>query len=198
MVRVALRKIPDEVAKLLGEPVLWRGESRDNYDAMLLAVGVSVGARDIVGWLFANDVTNHAWEARRLQITKSALILSKQIEVIEDLLKTTFDPVGPKEDMIYYISGARNDARRVATDLEFAKEIDEKLAARGHDSASILAKAYSLCASEMHALDKAIADRELRRMATLREISRHDEFLARRLQKTSQLIIDGEFSEAAA
>ena len=98
---------------------------------------------------------------------------------------------------MYYISGAKDDARRWATDSEFGSEIDDRLAARGHDSASILARAYSLCATELQALDKAIADRELRRMATLREIYRRDQFLARRLEQASQEIIDGEFSEAA-
>jgi hypothetical protein len=44
----------------------------------------------------------------------------------------------------------------------------------------------------------AFADRELRRMASLREIYRRDEFLASRLEQASQEIIDGEFSEAAA
>ena len=56
---------------------------------------------------------------------------------------------------------------------------------------------YSLCATELQARDKAIADRELRRMASLREIYRRDGFLARRLEQASQEIIDGEFSEAA-
>jgi hypothetical protein len=192
-----LRKIPAEITKLLGEPILWRGESRENYDAMLLGIAISVGANDIVDWLSVKDVTDHVLDYRRLQEIKAASILAKQIEVIEGLLKTTYDPAKPMEDITYYISGARNDARRWASDPEFEKKIDEKLAARGHDSASIRAKAYSLCATELQALDKAIADRELRRMATLREIYRRDEFLARRLEKTSQQIIDGEFSEAA-
>jgi hypothetical protein len=192
-----LRKIPAEITKLLGEPILWRGESRERYDAMLLGIAISVGAHDIVDWLSVKDVTDQVFDYRRLQEIKAASILAKQIEVIEGLLKTTYDPAKPMEDITYYISGARNDARRWASDPEFEKKIDEKLAARGHDSASIRAKAYSLCATELQALDKAIADRELRRMATLREIYRRDEFLARRLEKTSQQIIDGEFSEAA-
>jgi hypothetical protein len=191
-----LRKIPAEITKLLGEPILWRGESRENYDAMLLGIAISVGANDIVDWLSVKDVNDQVFDYRRLQEIKAASILAKQIEVIEGLLKTTYDAGGP-ETTLYYLSGAKNDARRWASDPEFAKKIDEKLAARGHDSASIRAKAYSLCATELQALDKAIADRELRRMATLREIYRRDEFLARRLEKTSQQIIDGEFSEAA-
>ena len=192
-----LRKMSAEIAKLLGEPILWRGENREHYDAMLLSIGISVGANDIVDWLSVKDVTDQVFDYRRLQEIKAASILAKQIEVIEGLLKTTYDPKAPKEDMEYYISGAKNDARRWASDPEFEKKIDEKLAARGHDSVSIRAKAYSLCATELQALDKAIADRELRRMGTLREIYRRDEFLARRLEKTSQQIIDGEFSEAA-
>jgi hypothetical protein len=191
------RKIPAEIVRLLGEPTLWRGESLEQYNAMLLGIAISVDARDIVDWLSVKDVTHHVFDYCRLHAIKAATILARQIEVIEGLLKSTYDPGGPQEDMTYYISGAKNDARRWATDVEFAKKIDDRLAARGHDSASILAKAYSLCANELQVLDKAIADREVRRMATLREIHRRDEYLARRLQRTSQQIIDGEFSEAA-
>jgi hypothetical protein len=190
-------KIPAEMVKLLGQPALWRGESRTQYDAMLLGMAISVGARDIVDWVSVNDVTYHVWDGRRLQAIKAALILAKQIAVVEALLKSTYDPAGPTGNIIYYISVVKDDARRWATDSEFGEEIDDRLAARGHDSASILARAYSLCATELQALDKAIADREVRRMATLREIYRRDEFLARRLKQASQQIIDGEFSEAA-
>src|ERR1700676_4874711 len=130
------RKIPAEIVKLLGQPALWRGESRTQYDAMLLGMAISVGARDIVDWVSVNDVTYHVWDGRRLQAIKAALILAKQIEVVEGLLKSTYDPGGPKENIVYYISGAKNDARRWATDVEFGSEIDEQLATRGHNSAS--------------------------------------------------------------
>jgi DNA mismatch repair ATPase MutS len=190
------QRIPVEIAKLLGEPTLWRGESREQYDATLLAIAISVEARDVVDWLSVKEVTYHVWDHRRLEGIKAALILAKQSQIIEELLKTTYDSERPV-DMIYYISGAKNDAHRWKADAEVSKKIDELLATRGHDRASILAKAYLLCAHELQALDKAIADREVRRMATLREIQRRDEYLARRLQRASQEIIDGEFSEAA-
>jgi len=108
-------KYPADIVKLLGPPPLWRGESRNQYDAMLLGMAISVGARDIVDWVSVNDVTYHVWDARRLQAIKAALILARQIEVIEGLLKSTFDPGGPERSAIYYISGAKNDARRWAT-----------------------------------------------------------------------------------
>lgn len=192
-----LGKIPVEIAELLGEPVLWRNEKRDQYDAILLAVAVSVGARDIVDWFCANDVTCLALDARRLQVAKAALILNKQIEIVEELMKSTYDSQDAYRDSLYNMLDARNEARRWSTDPVFGAKIDERLAARGHDGASILGKAYSLCAAELQVLDKSIADREFRRMAILREVQRRDEFMARRLEKTSQQIIDGEFSDAA-
>jgi len=190
------RKLPVEIAKLLGKPQLWRGESLEQYEAMLLGIAESVGAKDVVDWISVRDVTYHVWDHNRLQAIKADLILAKQIEVIEGLLKTTYGPVGPSQAMTYYLSGANNDARLWGIDPETSKKIDAQLAARGHGAASVLAKAYSMCAAELQALDKAIADRELRRITTLREIYRRDDFLARRLEKASQQIIDGEFSEA--
>ena len=90
------RKIPAEIMKLLGPPALWHGESRSQYDAMLLGMAISVGARDIVDWVSVNDVTYHVWDGRRLQAIKAALILARQIEVIERLLKSTYDLAGPE------------------------------------------------------------------------------------------------------
>ena len=57
-------KIPAEIVKLLGQPALWRGESRNQYDAMLLGIAISVGARDIVDWVSVNGVTYHVWDGR--------------------------------------------------------------------------------------------------------------------------------------
>jgi hypothetical protein len=114
------RKIPTEIARLLGKPTLLRGESPEQYDATLLAIAISVGAKDIIDWLSVKDVCHHVLDYQRLQVIKAATVQAKQIEVIEELLKSTYDPEGPGEDMEYYISGAKNDARRWATDTEFA------------------------------------------------------------------------------
>ena len=117
------RKIPVEIARLLGEPTLWRGESLEQYNATLLGIANSVGAKDIVDWLSVKDVTHHVLDYRRLQEIKAATILAKQIEIIEGLLKSTlFHSVRPTEGMAYYISGAKNDARRWATDPAFGKD----------------------------------------------------------------------------
>jgi hypothetical protein len=96
---------------------------------------------------------------------------------------------------IYAIFDAKNEAQKWASDPKFAK--NERLATRGHDSASLLAKAYSRCAGELQAIQKRISDLELRRMSTLREIAYRDEMRAKQLERKSREIIEGSFSEAA-
>ena len=71
------RKIPAEIVRLLGEPTLWRGESLEQYNAMLLEIAISVDARDIVDWLSVKDVTHHVFDYCRLHAIKAATILAR-------------------------------------------------------------------------------------------------------------------------
>jgi hypothetical protein len=190
-------QIPEEVAELLGEPPTWRGENPDQYRALLRSVAQSVGAADVLHWFWANEVASHVWQILRLQKIEAQLVLSHQTKIVEELLASTFDSPTAALKPLYEIFDAPNEARRWASDREFAKKIDERLAIRGHDSSSILAKAYSRCAGELHAIQKRISDLELRRMSTLREIAYRDEMRAKQLDRKSLEIIEGNFSEAA-
>ena len=59
--------IPVQMASLMGDPALWRGESREQYDELLVALAVSVKAKDVVDWAWASDIAYHIWDGRRLQ-----------------------------------------------------------------------------------------------------------------------------------
>jgi hypothetical protein len=59
-----------------------------------------------------------------------------------------------------------------------------------------LAKAYLLGLDDIEAFDKQIALFEARRNNALRELAWHSETTARKLDKASRDIIDGEFTEA--
>jgi hypothetical protein len=190
-------EIPLEIAELLAKPPILRGEDADLYRARLVALASSIGATNLVHWLWANDVAYHSWQIIRLQNMEIQLLLRHQTHVVEELLASTFDLPDSGLQPIYVIFEAKNEARRWASDPEFAKKIDERLTVRGHDPASILAKAYSRCAGESRAIQKQISDFELRRMSTLREIAYYDQIRAKQLERKSLEIIDGSFSEAA-
>lgn len=197
LIRKTDLQIPDEVEELLGEPPIWRGESPDQYRALLRSIAQSVGAVDVFHWLWANEIASHAWQILRLQKIEAQLVLGHQTKIVEELLASTFDPPTSGLMPLYVIFEAPNEARKWASDPKFAQKIDERLASRGHDRTSILAKAYSRCAGELQAIQKRISDLELRRMSTLREIAYRDEMRAKQLDRKSRENIEGSFSEAA-
>jgi hypothetical protein len=190
-------QIPEEIAELLANPPICRGESGEQYRSHVLAIARSIGATDVIHWLWANDVAYHTWGILRLQKIEAQLILIHQTQIIEELLSSTFDPDHAELQPLYVVFEAKNAARKWASDPEFAKKIDERLTTRGHDAASIFAKAYSRCAGELRAIQKSISELELRRMSTLREIAYRDEMRAKQLERKSLEIIEGNFSEAA-
>jgi hypothetical protein len=196
--RSALPRVPDEIQFLLNDPPLWRGESREEYMALLGAIAKSCGARnDVLHWLLIDEVAHQLWEIRKLRRIEAGLVLKCQVEVIEELLKTTYDSESVELNGLSLVFDVKNDARRWAIDREFAKKVDDRLTARGHDPESIRVKAYERCANELRELENSIAKKENRRRATLMELERRDELFAKRLAEASLEILDAEFSEAA-
>jgi hypothetical protein len=103
----------------------------------------------------------------------------------------------------------RTDRLRTAAFLEELSE-DEELAEADteesegeedeiepEDPAALLAEAYCYDLDSMDAIERQTASLEVRRNAVLRELAWHSEVRARKLDRASREIIDGEFSEAA-
>src|SRR3954471_18492148 len=81
-----------EIAELLASPLILRGENADLYRARLRAMAKSIGATNVLHWLWANDVAYHSWQIIRLHNIETWLILGHQIQMVEELLASTFDP----------------------------------------------------------------------------------------------------------
>lgn len=191
-----LGSIPKEMAALLGEPVLVRGENSEDFYSLLLSIANATGAINIIGWSWCNDVAYHIWEGRRFLRIRSGILVEAQVEVVEELLKSTYDGEEIVAANLYKIIDAKNEAHKWASNPEFGEKIDKQLHLRGYDRNSVLAKAYLRCNAPLAQIDRSISDLENRRTATLREIARHDAAMARRFEDLSK-VIDGEFSEAA-
>ena len=190
-----LQHIPEEIQFFLNDPPLWHGESGAEYIALRAAIGASCKAgNDILKWLLVDEVTYQVWEMRRFRKIEAALVLKRQIEVVEEVFKTTLDSETRGTDIVFF---ARDWAHNWGRGGEAARKAEERLAACGYDVEAIHIRAYERCASELREIENAIAKRENRRRTTLLEIERRDEAFARRLAQASMEVIDGEFSEAA-
>jgi len=191
----ALQRVPGEIRFFLDDPPLWPGENRAEYMALLAAIGASCEAgKDPLKWLLVNEVAHQVWEMRRFRRIESALVLKHMVEVIEELLRTTYDS---ESDGMAMVWSARNWAHLWAEGGESAKKVEVRLASRGYGMEAIRVRAYERCASELREIENVIAKCENRRRATLLEIDRRDEAFARRLAQASTEILDAEFSEAA-
>jgi hypothetical protein len=49
----------------------------------------SCGGGDPMKWLLINEVIHHIWEIRRLQGIEAKIVLNHEIDIVEELLKTT-------------------------------------------------------------------------------------------------------------
>ena len=190
-------KPPKELEALLGNPPLVGRERPEEYDAAFSAIASAEKPSDAIDWMLLKDLVDLAWEIRRERRIKTDIIKLNQTEVICDLLKSTFDKADRLGSAVNRIFYARNQANAWASDAETRKSIDLKLAEKGHDPDSVLARAFLRGAREIDAFDKRIALYELRRNAILKEIGLRSERKAQKLAEASSDFIEGEFTEAA-
>jgi hypothetical protein len=188
-------RIPKAIQFFLNDPPLWRGESRDEYMALLAAIAASCGVRDdVIKWLLVNEIAHQLWEIRRFRKIEAGIVLKHEADVIEEILKTTY---AAESDGMGIVFLARNYAHVWTEGPKGRKRVEEILAKHGYDTESIRVKAYQRCAPELREIEIAITKRENRRRATLLEVERRNEAFARRLAQSSMEILDAEFSEAA-
>jgi hypothetical protein len=197
LVKSPSTNVPNEIRRFFDDPPLVGNEVLEDYNAFLATIAASVNPADAIDWLFTKDVVDLSWHIRRERTIIANMIKLAQKEVVLALLKATCDTPGSAETAIYRIFDAADDANRWANDPEERREIDARLAEKGHPSSATLAQAYINAAPQIDAVDKRIAGYEMRRIAVLKEVERRSEKLARGLDKSSSDIIDGEFSVAA-
>ena len=188
---------PKELESLFNDVSLVGSERRQDYDALFSAIARAEPPSDAIDWILLKDFVDLAWEIRRERRVKMEIIKINQIEVICDLLKSTFDKdnkLGSANNRIFF---ARSKAQLWASDAESREKIDLQLKEKGHDPDSVLAQAYLRGVRDIDAIDKQIALAELRRNAILKEIGLRSERKAQKLAKASSDIIEGEFTEAA-
>jgi hypothetical protein len=187
---------PKEVQRFLEDPPLVGGETLKDYNAFFAAIAASLKPTDAIDWLFTKDVVDLSWHIRRERTIIADVVKLAQKQIVLALLKATSDTSGA-ESALYRIFDAADDANRWANDPEGRREIDARLAEKGHPPSTTLAQAYINAAPQIDAVDKRLAGYETRRIAVLREVERRSEKFARDLDKASADIIDGEFSAAA-
>jgi hypothetical protein len=205
-------KPPKELASFFADPPLVGDESREDYDNLFSVLAAAAKPVDAIAWIYLGDFTNLTWEIRRERSLKQRAVEAARKGIVRGLLMPPpppprptlfpgqlmfFDEVEPDPVRASKVETASKDADQWASDPKARRRIDKELAERGYDQGYILARALTNSASDIDTIDQRISAYEYRRNAILREIDRHSESMARRLDRAASEIIDGEFTEAA-
>jgi hypothetical protein len=111
---------------------------------------------------YVRDTVYAAWEIERYRRIGAAILSSRMVEAIENLLKELL----PQQDVEAHMDlkhAAEDYARRYFSDSEARAVVSNLLRNFQLDEAAIEAEAFRLCAAELEVLDRMIALRTGRR-----------------------------------
>jgi len=179
-------RVPKEIEQLFDDPPLVGDELRESYNAVFSILATAVKPADAIQWMYFDDVVYSTWEIQRVRKIKAAYI---------NLLLTKVADARFAWTRADYLREARLAEKIIGGELKI-EDVKPRPEPKPEDPATSLAKAYLLGLDDIEAFDKQIALFEARRNNALRELAWHCETTARRLDKASRDIIDGEFTEA--
>jgi len=179
-------RVPKDMEQLFDDPPLVGTEQRESYYAVFSILATAVKPTDAIQWIYFDDVVYLTWEIQRVRKIKAAHI---------NFLLTKVAAAR------FYLNRAdlereRQLAVKIVNGELKMEEVKPEPEPKPEDPATLLAKAYVLGQDDIEAFDKQIALFEARRNSALRELAWHCETTARKLDKASRDIIDGEFTEA--
>jgi hypothetical protein len=173
----------DPIGALFGPPPLIDGETEEAYEAFKAQIRAAIGPVDAIEEILLQEVVYLCWEVQRLRRLRGAYLQF----IKRDGLRPVLDPFLDSQPLRALIEAwARRDPDALKTVNALLKE-----AGLGMEHVTALALVQHIKSFEE--LDRLIAAAENRRNQSLRELERHREVLARRIQNAAKEIEDAEF-----
>lgn len=177
---------------LLGPPPLLEGEDPTAYDALRRWILAEAAPTDVIEEILVREFADLQWEINRLRRLKAKLMKCVAHEGLDKLLEMLVN-----EKTICGSVRRGLVVRWTRRDPEAINQVNDLLKGADLDQESIAAQTLAVKLDVFAQMDRMIMQSEARRNATLREVDRHREALARRLREASVAIEDAEFTEIA-
>src|SRR5688500_16280989 len=144
----------------------------------------SIAPRDIIEDLWVFDLVDQTWETFRLRRVKATFLDATLHEGLADVLAPVLEQYQAMELANRWYARDRQATVEV---LRLLEKIELTM-----DAA--MARTFVKKINEVEQIERAIRNAEARRNATLREIDRHRDTVARRKQAEAD-VVEGEYSE---
>jgi hypothetical protein len=171
------------------------GENNADYIAFQDACLKAVGPKDALERIWLQDFIDYSWEALRLRRAKPALIKVARKEAVTFLLTECLGGDRSARDTAPSIAHGWS-----ANEAEDLKIVEDLFAEHGYDTDTVIAQAIATKLDDLERIDRLIAFYNIRRDASLRELEKRRDVLAKRAREFSEKTItdaEVEFLDAA-
>ena len=165
-------------------PVL-QGEDPKIYRRLQECLAIEIDPQDIIEWFWVRDLTDLAWDSRRLRLIKAALINTGIPFAARHL-------VGPMimSDLnaVHVLEGDQAESlvrRANAGSKRDEVKLEMYLETSCLDQSALIAASYGDQVSKIEAIDSGLAKNERRRGAILRDLELHRATLANFIRQPS-------------
>jgi hypothetical protein len=169
------------------EAPLIGNERYEEFEGLFVAIANAMKPTDFISWQCVGRITDLSWYIRRERILKNEIIKLHHKQIAAELLDDFYNPM----------LGIPEEIRRWECDPTMRKEVNQRLAEKGHLPDSVLAQAYMRGAADIDAIDRRIASHELRSIMILREVRIYSARLARQIDKARSAVIESALQETA-
>lgn len=172
----------------LGPPPLIDGEDPGQYRALYDKVSSAVSPSDVIEEILVRDVVDLTWEIQRWRRFKSGVLGIGKQSAIDSLLEPAVDWLERSELVKLYVTA----------DKDAIAEVHEHFKTMNVTQSDVNAGAFVNNLDAMERLDRMTMNAEARRNQALREVDRHREAFARRLQQAVTDIEEADYTEIVA
>jgi hypothetical protein len=180
-------KPPKEMQYFFDEAPLIGNERYEEFEALFVAIANAMKPADFISWQCVGRITDLSWYIRRERMLKNEIIKLHHKQVAAELLDVFYNPM----------VGIPEEVRRWEYDPTMRKEVNQRLAKKGHLPDSVFAQAYMRGAADIDAIDRRIASHELRSIMILKEVRIYSARLARQIDKARSAVIESALQETA-
>ncbi len=178
----------EELDELFGPPPLLEGEDLGAFQSLKRRLFESVKPEDFIEAMSVNDLLHLIWESMRLRKQRAKLLTASEHVGLRDLIGPLAGSFSIPNDLTreWRLNG-RKASGELADIMKQAK-IDRE---------QIQAQTLASKLETYEAIDRMIERADARRIVIMRELDRHRETLARRIQVAVTQIEDAEFEDIA-
>jgi hypothetical protein len=190
-------KMPEEFQRFFDLPAMVGGEKYEDYFEFHSAIGNAVKPTSIFEWIWVEGFVRAEWDVRLNRQIKIDFIKSKEQELLAEqeskarMIRYRIEAIRAER----LAEAEAKDPGKAQEDKKDAIPEAVKLEVPKIEDPYLLAKVFERFGDVIDEIDRRISASEKKRDGILREIYRHRESLARRLEQATIEIVEGEFTE---